>query len=332
MCRKFTIGLSGLLLLASGLVERGAALARTPASSSGTLLWISDVHFDPYAGGQVLRLADPTRTRWRDHSQWSAILKRMPANQASAPAGRDANEFLFQTVLSRAASQCSKKPDGILITGDFLAHDFSASYFNKQQLPAALASVAQFNRFVDQTLAHLASSVSRTFPGVPVVASLGNNDAYCGDYGVRGNSGFLSATHRTFRRYFLPELSTDFVKYGGCYATQIPGTQHRFVVLNSVPFLSDYPEAWSIEGIPSLTSRCQPLRNVELVDEMDWLSRTVAASRPGQRAWIVCHIPPGVACYDGTQNWSRPVTQAAKQRPFVDVFSGELARTGSVDL
>ena len=318
---KFTIGLPCLLLMASSSVERHASLAATPAASSGTLLWISDIHFDPYAGGQVVKLANATRTGWRDHSEWGAILKTMPANQSCSPAGRDANAFLLQTVLGRAASQFSRKPDCILITGDFLAHDFNAEYFSKQQLPDSLVSVAQFNRFVDQTLAHLALSVARTFPGVPVIASLGNNDAYCGDYGVRGNSGFLSATHRTFRRYFLPELSMDFVKYGGCYATQIPGTHHKVVVLNSVPFLSGYPESWSIAGIKPLTSRCRPLRNVELVDEVDWLSRTMAACRTDQRVWMVCHIPPGVACYDGTQNWSRPVPHAAEQRPFVNAFS-----------
>ena len=298
----------------------GVAQSEPPGDPSGRIVWFSDMHYDPFAGGQLHRLANDSQTGWRDHTEWAAILRSMPGNQRCSPPGRDANEFLFQSVLRRAAARSGPQPDCIVVTGDFLSHDFNATYFNKQSLPPALTTVTQFNRFVEQTLAHLALSISSTFPGIPVIAALGNNDAFCGDYGVRGNSGFLTTTHRTFQRYFLPKLSDDFVKFGGCYAASIPGTVHKVVVVNSVPFLADYPESWSIEDIKPLNSRCRPLRSVELVDEMDWLSRTMRSSRGTQRAWLVCHIPPGVACYDGTQNWSRPVPYAGGQRPFVNTF------------
>ncbi|MEO1998018.1 MAG: hypothetical protein ABGZ17_22395, partial [Planctomycetaceae bacterium] len=143
----------------------------------------------------------------------------------------------------------------------------------------------------------------------------------CGDYGIRSDSGFLSTTRRTFQKYFLPDLSEDFVTYGGCYASIVPGTHHKFVVLNSVPFLAGYPESWSIAGLKQLTTACGRLRSVELVDEMHWLARTMDACAEDQQVWIVCHIPPGVACYDGTQNWSRPVPDRGKRVPFVNVFS-----------
>jgi len=291
------------------------------AAETGCLLWISDIHFDPYAGGEVVRLANDSKTDWRDHSEWGAILRSMPVNAVCAPAGNDANDFLLQKVLKGAAAELAGKPDCILITGDFLAHNFNAAYFSRNHLPVSLTTATLFNRFVDQTLAYLAWSVAKAFPGVPVIAALGNNDAYCGDYGIRGDSGFLTTTHQTFQKYFLPDLSKDFVTYGGCYAAAIPGTDHKFVVLNSIPFISDYPETWSIAGIKPLNSAYSPLRSVDIVDEFNWLTETMDACADNQKVWIACHIPPGVSCYGGSQNWPRPVMYGTKQVPFVNEFS-----------
>lgn len=309
----------GLLLCA--VAGKTSADDRTAGAMRGTLLWISDIHFDPYAGGQVVRLANESKTGWRDHTQWGEILETMPGHRSCAPAGSDANDFLFRKILDGAVSQLSRRPDCILVTGDFLAHDFNHSYFSRNLLPASLTTAVLYNRFVDQSLAYLAMRVSEAFPGVPVIATLGNNDAYCGDYGIRGNSGFLTAARRTFRRYFLPDLSRDFETYGGCYETGVPGTDHTFVVLNSVPFISDYPESWRLTGTRPLQRACSPLRSVDLVDEFNWFTETVKSCRGQQKSWIVCHVPPGVACYDGTQNWPRPVPKGTEQVPFVNEFT-----------
>jgi hypothetical protein len=312
-----------VLSIVLGSIENGEARAAEPADPSGCLLWISDIHFDPFAGGEVIKLANDEQTGWRDHTEWGPILNKMPRNAVCSPTKNDANDFLFLKVIDGAAAQLIRKPDCILLTGDFLSHGFDAAYFSKNHLPTSLTTVTLFNQFVDQTLAYLAMTVSKKFPGVPVIATLGNNDAYCGDYGVRGNSGFLTTTRQTFQKYFLPNLSNDFVTYGGCYSTTIPGTNHKFVVLNSIPFISDYPETWSIAGIPPLISTCDPLRSVDLVDEFDWLTRTIDACADDQQAWVTCHIPPRVNCYDGTQSWPRlvPDGKGADQIPFVNEFS-----------
>jgi len=188
-------------------------------------------------------------------------------------------------------------------------------------LPGSLTTAELYSQFVNQTLAYLALSVSSAFPGVPVVAALGNNDAYCGDYDVRGNSGFLAATRRTFQKYFLAGLAEDFQTYGGCYATAIPKTEHKCVVLNSIPFISDYPESYRLNGIPQLSSFCRPLRTVDLVEEYKWLRGTMERCGEKQKVWLVCHIPPGVACWSGVQNWPRPISDGNKQIPFVNEFS-----------
>ena len=84
--------------------------------------------------------------------------------------------------------------------------------------------------------------------------------------------------------------------------------------------MEEYPESWSIDGIKQLNTACGQLRNVELVDEMDWLARTMDACVADQQTWIVCHVPPGVSCYNGTQNWSRAVSDRGNPVPFVNVF------------
>lgn len=314
--------LVGLLIgFVVGPIMNQRAVAQDSQDATGTMLWISDMHFDPYYGGEVIKLANKSKTAWREHAEWGQILKTMAGNDSCSLSGKDANNYLLHTVLDGAASQMKRKPDLILITGDFLSHHFTTDYFSESRLPGSLTTAKLYGQFVNETLAYLASSVSSAFPGVPVVAALGNNDAYCGDYDVRGNSGFLAATRQTFQKYFLPGLSDDFQTFGGCYATTIPKTQHKCVVLNSIPFISDYPESYRIKDLSQLSSFCRPLRTVDLVEEYKWLSDTMEQCNEGQKAWIVCHIPPGVACWNGAQNWPRPISDGNGKIPFVNEFS-----------
>jgi hypothetical protein len=313
------VGLLFVVVAGPNTVRR--AVAQEARDAAGTMLWISDIHFDPFYGGDVIELANDSKTAWCNHSEWGEALRTMAGNSACSPAGKDANDYLFQMVLGRAASELTRKPDCILITGDFLSHHFTTDYFSESGLPGTLTTAELYTQFVNQTLAYLALSVSSAFPDVPVVATLGNNDAYCGDYDVRGDSGFLAETRRTFRKYFLGDLSEDFQTYGGCYTTTIPKTEHKFVVLNSVPFVSDYPESYRLNGIPQLSAFCRPLRPVELAKEYKWLSDTMDQCGEEQRVWIVCHIPPGVACWNGVQNWVRPISDGERQIPFVNEFS-----------
>ena len=293
--------------------------------SQGTLLWISDMHFDPFYdpddSGNVNGLVNDAKDGWRDHTEWEAKFAKMPANAACSPSGKDANSFLVQQVLRQAGKVLSEKPDCILITGDFLSHDFASHYFSNKQLPTALKSAEQHNRFIDQTLAYLALSVSKAIPDVPVVAVLGNNDAYCGDYDIQSDSGFLANTRKTFQQYFLGDLSADFETHGGCYSTGIPGTNHKFIILNSIPFKAKYPERSRLDGMPLLQASCVQRTAVDFGDEYDWLKNTIDDCSESQKVWIACHIPPGVSCYDGTQNWSRPFPDNGGQVvPFVNAF------------
>lgn len=280
------------------------AADESTVGNEGNMLWISDVHFNPFHGGDVLPLASADLKSWRNHQDWGKILASMPVNQKCS-GDEDANDFLMQMILQKASEVTERsKPDFILMTGDFLSHDFTAFYFNRSGLPQQLLTVDQHNDFVRQTMAYVAMSVSARFPGVPVIAALGNNDAFCGDYDVRGNSGFLASTQTTFQKYFLTDLSDDFQKLGGCYSTKIPQTNHKLIILNSIPFLQEYPALKYVGASPLQKSSCESLRPVELIDEDEWLRNEVNALNSGNKAWIACHVPPGINCYDGRQYWN----------------------------
>lgn len=136
----------GLLAGFAVCAQAGDTDSAAASDSPGTLLWISDIHFDPFAGGQVVALARKDKNGWRDHSEWGAILKTMPGNSACSPAGSDADSFLFQKVLEGAARQTAQKVDCVLLTGDLLAHDFNASYFSQSRLPASLTTPPMVSR------------------------------------------------------------------------------------------------------------------------------------------------------------------------------------------
>ncbi len=89
----FRIVLSTCVLI---VMSSRTARSEPPIDAGGWLLWCSDIHFDPFGGGQVSKLANASQTGWRDHSEWGAILKRIPANRSCSPAGRDANDGLLQ--------------------------------------------------------------------------------------------------------------------------------------------------------------------------------------------------------------------------------------------
>ena len=291
------------------------------SDNTGTMLWISDIHFNPFYGGETLRLASDDQTHWRNHQEWARILRKMPANRTCSPGGEDANDYLMRSVLDKATLVAAEtEPDFILMTGDFLTHDFTDVYFNQSGLPTSLANVKKHNDFVRETMSYIAMTVSNAFEGIPVVAALGNNDAFCGDYDVRGNSGFLESTHATFRKYFLPDLSDDFKKFGGCYVTKIPKTHHKLLVLNSIPFLAKYPDLEYVESSSLQSSACESLRPVQVVDEVLWFVDTVHSLQESQKVWIACHVPPGVDCYGGSQYWSKPISVEQKQEPFVNEF------------
>lgn len=340
---------------APGSAAAGAAAGATPPAAVGAnFVWLSDIHLTPFYPysyknivdeGQITAMlellvdrSDPSAPVWKDHSEWAAVLTdetRAPlqAKQFS-DRGKDANDKVFRTVLEHAAT-VAPSPGFVLITGDLLGHGFGYDY--SHLAPAGMDSGAAYRSFVAETLGYIARTVRGYFPDPPIVATLGNNDAYCGDYDIHLPSppaDFLGDTAGTFLAYFLPDLEGDerqafldsFLQ-GGYYSHPVPGGDgSRILVLNSVALMGRYPEDDGSGSFPGETARqlCDASPTIDAGRQLEWLARE--AAQPG-RAWVAAHVPPGDGCYDDKPFWTADNLAAYRQLFLVGPPAANLAGT-----
>jgi hypothetical protein len=72
----------------------------------------------------------------------------------------------------------------------------------------------------------IAQQLRATFPAMPIVPALGNNDEECGDYQLQPKGPFLSDTLPVLRAYLAndsdPGLDEDWKSYGN-YSAKLGG-------------------------------------------------------------------------------------------------------------
>src|SRR4051794_39821618 len=168
-----------LLLLAAGVVachddnHSDHAPVPVPAAAAASQRWlaISDIHFNPFAGVTQKGFVDTLAAS--DPKRWGTIfgqLKQQPSGY-----GEDTNYALLQSTLA-SLKQSGANAQGVVISGDFLAHDFKGKYI------ASNPSKPDYDAFVDKTIAFLAAQFDAALPHAQFVVTLGNNDSYCLDY------------------------------------------------------------------------------------------------------------------------------------------------------
>src|SRR6266498_3979012 len=84
-------------------------------------LSISDIHFNPFADPAIVAKLEAA-----DVSQWDAILASSTVTTFSTY-GSDLNDPLLRSAVAEMQKQLPS-PAFVLISGDFLAHDFDKSY------------------------------------------------------------------------------------------------------------------------------------------------------------------------------------------------------------
>lgn len=265
-----------------------------PAATPGTVVSISDIHFNPFYDpaliGSLIR---------SDYEQWQPIFSHSTVqNYGSHDA--DTNYLLFQSALQNIYS-VAPRPDFIIISGDFLGHDFQET-FAKLSGKNDANSVAAF---IDKTIAFVTLMIARRFPNTPVYPALGNNDSYCGDYAVEPNGQFLRATAQTWKGLLRSAANVhsfmETFPASGSYDVVAPNNRkHRLIVLNTTFFSSKYRNAC---GDPN----AQP--GTEL---MKWLEAALQASATlGAKVWLLYHIPPGIDVYSSLNQSSSSQAQQA---------------------
>lgn len=250
----------------------------TAHTAQEQLLAFTDLHFDPFAEPALVpELAQ------RPAGEWDAFLDRHAAHELPE-AGQDANYFLFDSFL-RDASARLPRPRFILFAGDLLGHHFNGRF--RDQFPHAGEQALE--DFVAATVEFIIGKVSAEFPGVPVVFTLGNNDAFAGDYAILDGGAFLQRTAAPlFDSWLWPMADRDsfFATYQrhGYYSMMLPlQPGAKLISLNAVVFSPHYP--WDDADVVAR-------------EQLDWLEAELdAAAAAGLEVWLLLHIPPSVDAY-----------------------------------
>ena len=257
------------------------AVAPAAADPSGTLLLMSDIHFDPFDPPALASaLAESDVGAWPD--RFSTV-----TGQAMSPYGEDTNYALLESSLAAVAGTAAHV-DLVVVNGDFLAHRFEDK---AAKALGAAATPAPVGGLTVKTTQFVADRLAAALPGKPVFVTLGNNDSSCGDYRIEPGGTYLADTRETIRRLVGPDrVDADFDRTyaaGGYYAARHPTLPDTLVLaVNDVLWSAEYQDACGKGGAAAGEAMLAWLR--------DRLARQKAA---GGHVWMIHHIPWGLDSY-----------------------------------
>jgi sphingomyelin phosphodiesterase acid-like 3 len=251
----------------------------TLAAGEGLFGVLSDIHFDPfYDPSLVDKLAAAQPEAWDGIFATSAVTR-------PSGAGSDSNYPLFKSALD-SLGLYSPLLDYVLFPGDFLAHDFADRY----RRYASDKSDAAYRAFVLKTMQYVVGAFKARLPKIPVIAALGNNDSFCGDYMIEPAGEFLYDT--TAAMAALTGGDDGLASYPelGAYVFRHPQTpSHYFVVLNNLYFSVNYRNSCGL----SYTDPAQAL--------LVWVEATLyRMKRLNAGVTFIVHVPSGINAYSST--------------------------------
>jgi len=271
-----------------------AAPSFAPVHRAGSARWlfVSDLHFDPFANPRLVdRLAAAPPRAWQ---------RIIDADRAQPSAGifHDTNAALLRSALA-AMDAAAPQPRMVVIAGDFLAHHFRERY-DAARTPGprdAAGREAAYDAFVDATIAYLAVAFDRRFPRARFLVTIGNNDGYCGDYASTPESPSLAHLATAWqplvdRGGAAPDFARSF-PHLGAYVARLPlRSDVRALVVNSV--------YWS----PAYGNVCARNDGRQAPAEFAWMARAARAGTSATRWWLLTHIPPGIDAFASLETQS----------------------------
>ncbi len=271
---KIFVLISALTALVFGLPDGQPVLQ--PYPGTGMFLMLSDIHFDPYADPVIMAKLG---------------VKPLAACQGPSPElfskfGSDTNYPLLKLTLDEVVAAARENHfhyDYVMVTGDFLAHNFDTSY----QKCVGGGNEA-YEKFASDTIRFVDGMIAKALPGVPVFAALGNNDSDRGDY-EQPSEFFLESVGRDWSRAWgdLPAAAretalTSFARAGD-YAVPNPAVpSHELVIVDSNLWAARNAQACS-EADPDPGGQFQWLGGI--------LGRVKHADGT---ATLIMHVLPGI--------------------------------------
>jgi hypothetical protein len=310
---RFSVVLRCGAAVAFALILCAAACQQTAPTEAGAgrVLVMSDLHFDPMADPRLvdqLAAAEP--------QQWSGVLDGS-GDRSLGRYGRDTNWPLLRSALSQMG-ETLPRPTFVLISGDFLAHDFRKEF----NATASDHSDAAYRVFVRKTMQFLGQQLEQTFPAATILSALGNNDEECGDYQLQPGGPFLADTLPIVRRLVGsaggPGFDRDWQSYGN-YSARAGGV--RVLSTNTNFFSTHYRNACGspADGDPGKAT-------------LAWLETELAAAKGAwERVWLLYHIPPGIDGYATLRKGSCPsMTIPMWEQRYAEAFSALLRRYSDI--
>jgi hypothetical protein len=251
--------------------------------ATGNIPHISDIHFNPFYDSTLV-----AQLIKADAKDWEGILQQsQDKSYGPVSNNNETNYFLLVSALADMA-KTANKPDFIIFTGDFIAHEFPEKFKANSQLGDS------YDDFVKKTFTFMAMMFTKYLPGTPIYFSLGNNDSYSGDYNIKAGGDFLKDTTVILGDAWLKNANnkTKFQQtypVGGYFIIDPPASDNTAIIsLNSIFFS---------------TRRNNDPANDPALKELNWFEETLKNVRlANQKAWLLLHIPPGANVYDAVKH------------------------------
>lgn len=256
-------------------------MAQVKSTSQGSILSASDMHFDPFFDPTLINklIMSPV-------GQWQGIFASSAIKTPNSYK-HDSNYPLFNSALAAMKRQ-NPNPAFMVITGDFLCHDFQTNYKTYGK-----AYPDSMRAFSSKTIQFMALMLDQYFPKTVILPVLGNNDSFCGDYMIDPAGRFLSM----FAKAFVPlqrnhntvadkAFISQFSK-GGYYTFNLhDGSGGTMIMMNTIFFSVNYKDTCGSALVNPAGA------------ELDWLAGVFKKhSAQKGKLWLACHIPPGINAY-----------------------------------
>ncbi len=304
----------GLFLSTVLPIYAESSRAERSIQDTAIVVGLSDIHFNPFYDPSLMKSLIAS-----DYTKWQTIFSQSSVQDYGTHSA-DTNYILLKSALQNV-HRLAPRPDFIIISGDFLAHDFQETYtkLTGGADPKALDS------FIDKTIAFVTSMIVTRFPVTDVYPALGNNDSYCGDYQLEPRGQFLRKTAKAWKicfksRFNSNSFSRTFPMRGSYSINARNNRAHRFIVLNTTFFSINYQ------------NRCGDQTADPANDEIKWFAGELrkAAVRK-EKVWLIYHIPPGIDAFatlarqksDSTNQSSEiiPFWQPVYNQRFIDLVT-----------
>jgi sphingomyelin phosphodiesterase acid-like 3 len=278
---------------------------------AGNFLSLSDIHFDPFItcdkGLPTCPLID--KLQQAPANTWQAIL--IAADTKPAQYKQDSNyPLLVSTLQALHAVAEAKKPQFVLILGDYLGHNYKDKYLQF----STDKSEAGYQAFVKKTMEFLTAEINTAFPATDVYMTPGNNDSYIDDNVYEPNGAYFQDMSVILSGAIKqPELRNEMrnsFSHNGYYAVTIPNQPElRVIMLNSNLF-SAFARGNNIEAAADA--------------ELEWLHKQLEqATQHQQKILLAMHIPIGVDVFASLRNQPFAIVEHWRPR-YVNYFKNML--------